>query len=66
MKIAWSDVDFTETEGDFNTRFGLVTVGHRQIAIWKDEPEAIFSLVPYSMVSPPKKGFVLGSYEVPD
>jgi hypothetical protein len=66
MKIAWSDVGLTETEGDFNTRFGLVTVKHRQITIWKDEPKALFTLVPYSTISPPKRGFVLGSYEVPD
>jgi hypothetical protein len=66
MKISWANVGFTEQGGDFQTAYGLVTVTHRQIAIWKDEPTARFTLVPYSTISPPKKGYVLGSYEVPD
>jgi len=66
MKLGWEDVGFTETEGEFNTRFGLVTVMDREIAVWKNEPEALFLLVPYSTINPPKRGFILGSYEAPD
>lgn len=65
MQITWSDIGKSEAPGEFQTRFGPVSVRANHIAIWKENPTALFTLVPYSTISPPKRGFHLGTYSIP-
>lgn len=65
MKISWRDVNETEEPGNFPFQGGYLSIKASEIAIWKEHPDAVFTVVPFQATVGPKR-CVLGSYEVDD
>jgi hypothetical protein len=66
MKISWADVGRTETPGSFRLFNGLVEVKQQHIAVWKAEPTALYTLIPFKGIGDEVQRYALGTYEVPD
>jgi len=64
MQIGWSDIGMSETPGEFDTSFGIVEVTPDNIAVWKEQPTAVFTLLPHVSINPPRRLFRLGIYSV--
>ena len=43
MKIGWSDLNNVQEAGQYPFRDGVITVLESEIAIWRKDPEALFS-----------------------
>lgn len=65
MEVSWQDVHKTEQPGDYPFRGGMLTVRAREIEIWKEHPDATFTVVPFQGQSGPKR-FVLGTWATDD
>ena len=44
-KIAWIDVDRVSKAGEYGFRDGIIRIKHRDLEIWKKDPDAKFTLV---------------------
>lgn len=49
--ITWADVGNTETGGSFPFRDGRLVITHKEIAIWKAEPTAVFHVARHAPLS---------------
>lgn len=65
MKIRWEDIGRVEKPGDYPFRGGILTVRLREIAIWKEHPDAIYNVVEFTPLSGPKR-YALGTCEYED
>ncbi len=65
MKVSWADVGQTEMPGSFQIFNGMLEVKHQHITIWKSEPTARFTVIPFKALSDGVQRYVLGSYDVP-
>ena len=64
MKISWTDLEFVDTPGEFPFLDGTITIRQRYIDIWKERPDAVFTIVSAEPISGPKE-YALGAYELP-
>ena len=61
-KIAWADVEHTETPGSYPFLDGMVDIAEWHIEIWESNPTALFDVIPVpSLDGVPRYG--LGSWE---
>ena len=61
-KIAWADVEHTETPGSYPFLDGMVDIEKRHIEIWKSNPTALFQVAPFQGLNETPR-YVLGSWE---
>ena len=64
MKIGWSYLNNVQEAGQYPFRDGVITVLEPEIAIWREHPKALFSLM---RKNPIRQGveYVLGAPEFP-
>jgi hypothetical protein len=65
MRVSWDDIGRSTEEGEWEVRGQTVSVTWRQIEIWKQHPDAVFTATYFAPVSGTAR-WVLGSYELPD
>ena len=64
LKIGWSDLNNVQEAGQYPFRDGVITVLELEIAIWREHPKALFTLM---RKNPIRQGveYVLGTSEFP-
>jgi hypothetical protein len=63
--LSWSDVDYTETPGEYPYLDGVAIIKDEDVAAWKRRPNAVFNVWRAPDVSSGKVRYVLGTYWVP-
>lgn len=63
LKVRWSDIGKSETAGEYPFRQALLKVGERQIAIWQEHPDAVFTVVEPDRPISGRYFYVLGTWE---
>jgi hypothetical protein len=65
-KVTWQKVGHVTEPGRYMFRFGWLTVTAEDLAIWRQYPEAQFTLVKMPEQTHPKEeDFHLGAFELP-
>ena len=64
-KITWQKAGRVSEPGRYMLRFGWLTVAAEDLAIWKQYPEAIFTLVEMPPGPEGSDEFHLGAFELP-
>jgi hypothetical protein len=62
-KIAWADVEHTETPGSYPFLDGMVDIAERHIQMWKSNPATLFQVNPSNGINETPRRYVLGSWE---
>jgi len=64
LKIEWSDLNNVQEAGQYPFRDGVITVLELEIAIWRKDPEALFTVMRKNPVRD-RVEYVLGKHEFP-
>ena len=64
MKIEWSDLNNVQEAGQYPFRDGVITVLELELAIWRKDPEALFTVMRKNPVRD-RVEYVLGKHEFP-
>jgi hypothetical protein len=64
-KISWHEIGMATEPGQYRYRFGFVIVSARDIAIWQQYPDAVFSVIEPSVYAE-QRIFKLGTFELRD
>jgi hypothetical protein len=64
MKVTWQDVGSPIEPGNYEFEDGVLYVKQRELDIWKEHPDALFSVSSIRPYVGPTR-YVLGSYELP-
>ena len=64
MKIEWSDLNNVQEAGQYPFRDGVIAVLELEIAIWRKDPEALFTVMRKNPVRD-RVEYVLGKHEFP-
>jgi hypothetical protein len=59
-------VGHTEKPGSFRLLNGSLEIKQQHIAVWKAEPTALLTVIPFTAINDGVQRYVLGTYEVPD
>lgn len=62
-KITWGEIGMATEPGEYRYRFGLVVVTARDIAIWQQYPNAVFTVIEPSVYAE-ERVFKLGTFEL--
>jgi hypothetical protein len=65
-KVTWQQAGCVSEPGRYMFRFGWLTVTAEDLAIWRQFPEASFTLVSMTTVADVDEEFHLGAFELPD
>ena len=66
-KVTWQKVGLVTEPGRYMFRFGWLTVTAEDLAIWRQYPDARFTLVQMPVqTNPEEEDFHLGSFELPE
>jgi hypothetical protein len=69
IKLGWQQIGHVTEPGRYMFRFGWLTVGPSDLAIWEQFPNAVFALVRTASASTDSDGaeeFHLGTFELRD
>ena len=64
-KVTWQKVGRVTEPGRYMFRFGWLTVTDADLAIWRQYPDAQFTLVQMPAQTGPEEEFHLGAFELP-
>jgi hypothetical protein len=64
MKVAWSDVNNVQEAGHYPFRDGVIAILAMEIAIWRNRPDALFTLMRKNPLRDQVE-YVLGKHEFP-
>jgi hypothetical protein len=64
LKIGWSDLNNVQEAGQYPFRDGVITVLELEIASWRKDPEALFTVMRKNPVRD-RVEYVLGQHEFP-
>jgi hypothetical protein len=64
LKIGWSDLNNVQEAGQYPFRDGVITVLELELAIWRKDPEALFTVMRKNPVLD-RVEYVLGKHEFP-
>ena len=64
MKVTWQDVGSPQQPGNYAFEDGVLYVKPRELDIWKEHPNALFTVTAIRPYVGPVR-YVLGSYELP-
>jgi hypothetical protein len=64
LKIEWSDLNNVQEAGQYPFRDGVITVLELELAIWRKDPEALFTVMRKNPVRD-RVEYVLGKHEFP-
>lgn len=65
MQITWKDLGKPDIPGQYPWRDGIVQVHVKDIEVWRDHPEAKFTLIPFQATTGPKR-YLLGAADYDD
>ena len=65
-KVTWQKVGRVTEPGRYMFRFGWLTVTDADLAIWRQYPEAQFTLVMLPVAAGSEDEFHLGAFELPE
>lgn len=63
-KVAWSDVNNVQETGHYPFRDGVIAILALEIAIWRNRPDALFTLMRKNPIRDQIE-YVLGKHEFP-
>lgn len=64
-KITWQKAELVTEPGRYMFRFGWLNVAAEDLAIWRQFPDATFTLVQMPAATDGMEEFHLGAFEVP-
>ncbi len=64
LKIGWSDLNNVQEAGQYPFRDGVITVLELELAIWRKDAEALFTVMRKNPVRD-RVEYVLGKHEFP-
>ncbi|HKS20337.1 MAG TPA: hypothetical protein VJS63_14125 [Bradyrhizobium sp.] len=64
-KVTWQKAGRVTEPGRYMFRYGWLTVTAEDLAIWRQFPEAAFTLVPVTAATGVDEEFHLGAFELP-
>lgn len=65
-KVSWQQVGQVTEPGRYMFRFGWLTIAAEDLAVWKQFPNAAFTLVKTPTGAEVEEEFRLGSFELPE
>ena len=65
-KVTWQKAGCVTEPGRYMFRFGWLTVTAEDLAIWRQFPQASFTLVSMTTATDVGEDFHLGAFELPD
>jgi hypothetical protein len=65
-KVTWQKAGCVTEPGRYMFRFGWLTVTAEDLAIWRQFPQASFTLVSMTTATDVEEEFHLGAFELPD
>ena len=64
--ITWADVDHIEEPANVPYLDGVLQITHKELAVWKEHPDAIFRTVSRAgVVSEGRSVYVISSWDLP-
>jgi hypothetical protein len=65
-KVTWQKAGLVTEPGRYMLRFGWLTVTAEDLSIWRQFPQASFTLVRMTAATDLEEEFHLGAFELPD